>query len=269
MRIHHFASFEFLFGSWVNLDQKEWPVIFQKDLEAPNLRLFSDLLSKYQSCAERLRIPATTVIPSETNVKINLVKYLSYLDKDRSILRTNSEPGPSKANVHSHNSNCVLFHSVSDADCPPDDDLNSLCEQEIPINWTIPILETCTSYSRKIPKTIVKFHSIVDVQEFKSYQAPIQVKRFLPLTPQIYQTDLKTGFDMTKSELAPCLFQLSVDNKSFLTQTKKVKLNQIGINVSSIKKSKKPKKIHKRAIKIKNPVFVHKDIVNGKLKVIK
>ena len=267
MRIHHFASFEFLFGSWVNLDQKEWPVIFQKDLEAPNLRLFSDLLSKYQSCAERLRIPATTVIPSETNVKINLVKYLSYLDKDRSILRTNSKPGPSKANAHSHNSNCVLFHSVSDADCPPDDDLNSLCEQEIPINWTIPILETCTSYSRKIPKTIVKFHSIVDVQEFKSYQAPIQVKRFLPLTPQIYQTELKACFDMTKSELAPCLFQLSVDNKSFLTQTKKVKLNQIGINVSSIKKSKKPKKIHKRAIKIKNPVFVHKPPTKLKMKI--
>ena len=266
MRIHHFASFEYFFGSWVNLDQKDWPVIFQKDLEAPNLRLFSDLLSKYQSCAERLRIPASAVIPSETNVKINLVKYLSYLESSRSILKTTSRSERPQNNTHSHDSNCVLFHSVSDVDCPPDDDLDSLCAQEIPVNWTIPLTDNCTPYSRKGPKTIVKFHNSVDVQEFKSHQAPILIKRFLPLTPQIYQIDLKFCFDMKKSELAPCLFQLSIDNKSFLAPSPKVKLNQFGINVSTIKKSRKPKKIHKRAIKIKNPISVYKPATKLKLK---
>ena len=266
MRIHHFASFEYFFGSWVNLDQKDWPVIFQKDLEAPNLRLFSDLLSKYQSCAERLRIPATTVIPSETNVKINLVKYLSYLKNGRPILKNTPKSDPSNDHVHSHDSNCVMFHSVSDVDCPLDDDLNSLCEQQIPINWTIPIDQTCTSYSRNKPKTLVKFHNVVDVQEFKSHQAPIRVKRFLPLTPQIYQTDLKFSFDMKKSELAPCLFQLSVDTKNFLTQPPEINLNQISINASSIKKSKKPKKIQKRAIKIKSPVSIYKPATKLKMK---
>ena len=132
-----------------------------------------------------MRIPVTKTPPSETNIKVNLVKYLSYLDVNKSILKSTPDPKSTQRDAHSHDSNCVLFHSVSDVDCPPDEDLNSLCQQEIPINWTFPVESHCIPYSRKTSSK-VSFHNTVDVQDFKSHQAPIQIRRFLPLTPQIY-----------------------------------------------------------------------------------
>ena len=263
MRFHHLASFEFFYGSWINLPTSEWPVLWLKDIQAPNVRQFSDLLRKYQSYAERLGTIKTTQSPTEDEVKVHLIHYLERLTVAKSILKTTSSKTEPPSKEPLDHSSCFLFDSVPDEDIESDPELDSVCEHQIPVNWTVEIDPPC---SKTPTQKRVSFLNLADVQDFRRNQPPIAVKRFMPLTPEIYQTELINFDKQSHSDLAILMLQLFRSNKELFVKPPVNKLSQPGIFLVSIKKSKKPRNLHKRATKIKTPKKTHSILSKTKIR---
>ena len=184
--IHNLINFDQIFGSYLNDEPKNWPLKFLKNIKPISVRLFQDLLSKYQGIASKLDQSFIEQAPSEKEIKTDLVNFLNYLPVKPSILKTKPKakesPKPDKCPDH-----CVLFTQVSPENDTMDCDFD-VCPHNLPDPWVLNIQEDDTP-TELYPR--VSFLPTTSWQTYYPSEPVINIERYLPENTKITEVELQ------------------------------------------------------------------------------
>ena len=184
--IHNLINYDQIFGSYLNDEPKNWPLKFLKDIKPISVRLFKDLLSKYQGIASKLDQSFIEQAPSEKEIKKDLINFLNYLPLKPSILKTKPKDKESPK-LNKCPDHCVLFTQVSPESDTIDCDFD-VCPHNIPEPWVLNIQEE-DKPTKSNPH--VQFLPTTSWQTYHPSEPVINIERYLPESNNITEVDLQ------------------------------------------------------------------------------
>ena len=245
--VHNLISYDQYWGSYLNKPRESWPVKMLSHIRPSSVRMFSDLLKRYQGIGSRLDKAIVAQAPSEKEIKSDLVNFLNHVQIGPSIMKKLPPP-----TVGDHLPNCppdcVLFTQAGPVSEDESHDMEVCCHNPPP-SWVLSMSDT--NDNAKVCRQVT-FLPTTSWQYYDMAEPVVHVERYLPLNGKITEVSLH------EDKLYPVLTRIKPQaefNRFYWRQRvlEKGDISRTAVNATSINPKTKIEKKLKNVKKLSKP----------------